>query len=277
MGFLDRFKGGSPKVAIAADPPEPLPGQELRVRVTISGEIDKKTKKGRVGVRCLNDYLEREYDRRDEEWDEVWKALSLHEDARDVPLEIGDHDFTFTIPEGLPPDSKEAVSWWAFVNLDREMGIDAKVSKRLPVRLRSTDVPSERRSIPPTKDGVGFEDLPASVAAGQTLDGTISVTPTEDVKTTGVKVTLTRVATYTADKHTITRKQEVAKVDVAEGQEMAAGQTYQFPFSVGVPPNPGPTARAPHTVVEWVVGAAAARRMRFDLEATAPVVVYDGP
>ena len=277
MGFLDIFKGKRPDLSISVDPAEALPGDEVRVRVAVQGEIDDKAESGRAGIRCLNDYLAREWDRQDEEWDEVWRAVSLHQDAQDLPLQPGEHEYAFRIPEGLPPDSAKAVSWWAWAQIDRRRGLDATASTRIAVRLPAAATPSERRSIPPGDDGVGFEDLPASAGAGGTLDGVITVTPRDDVKATGVKVKLTRRCTYTADNHRIERDDDVAEVEVAGPQELVAGQTQQFPFSVALPPNPGPTATAPHSVVEWSVTGTVARRMKGDLEVRAPLVVYDGP
>ncbi|HEX8084186.1 MAG TPA: sporulation protein [Solirubrobacteraceae bacterium] len=276
MGFLDIFKGKRPKLSVTADPAEPTPGGEVRVRVVVEGEIDKKARGGRAGIRCVNDYLTKEWDRQDDEWDTVWRAVSMHEDAQDLPLQAGEHEFTFRVPEGLPPESAEAVSWWAWANIDREGGFDAKASIRMPVRLPASAVPSEKRSIPPGKDGVGFEDLPASAGGNQPLEGVITVTPDEDVKTQAVKVKLSRHCRYHDDDHKLERNKDVVEVEVAGPQELAAGQTHQFPFSFVVPVNPGPTAQAPHSVVEWTITGIVARRMKLDLEQREPIVVYDG-
>jgi hypothetical protein len=277
MGFLDRFKGKRPKLTVTVDPADAVPGDEVIVRVTVAGEIDEKAEGGVAGIRCLNNYLTKEWDRQDDEWDEVWRAVSLHEDQQDLPLTPGEHEYRFTLPTGLPPDSSEAVSWWAFASIDRRRGLDASDSTRIAVRLPAASAPQERRAVPDGGDGVAFDDLPASVGAGQTLEGTLSVTPREDVKTTGVKVKLTRVCNYHDDEHQIERRKDMGEVEVAGSQELVAGQTQQFPFSLPVPPNPGPTAQAPHTVVEWRVDGVVARRMRGDLEVRAPIVVYDGP
>lgn len=277
MGFLDMFKGKRPNVSITADPAEPAPGDEVVVRVLVEGELDKKVRGGRAGIRCVNDYLTREWDRQDDEWDEVWRAVSLHEDAQDLPLQAGEHEFRFRVPTGLPPESAKAVSWWAWANIDRDGGFDAKASIRMPVRLPAADAPSERRSIPPEKDGVGFEDLPASAGAGRPFEGVIVVTPDEDVKATAVKVKLSRHCRYRDDDHKLERNDDVVEVEVAGPQELSAGQTQQFPFSLTLPKDPGPTAQAPHSTVEWTVTGIVARRMKLDLELGAPVFVYDGP
>ena len=276
MGFLDRFRGTRPDIVITVDPAEALPGDEIRVRVAVEGELDDRTESGRAGIRCLNDFLKREWDRQDDEWEEVWRAITLHNDAQDLPLQPGEHEYTFRIPEGLPPDSAKAVSWWAWAQIERRRGLDANASTRIAVRLPASSAPQGRRPVPPGEDGVGFEDLPESAAAGGTLDGVVSVTPREDVKATGVNVRLERRCTYTADNHRIERGQEVAEVEVAGAQELAAGQTQQFSFSIPLPENPGPTAVAPHTVVEWTVTGVVARRMRPDLTLRVPIVVYDG-
>ncbi|MDQ3740258.1 MAG: sporulation protein [Actinomycetota bacterium] len=276
MGFLDRFTGKRPEITVTAEPAEALPGDEVRVRVLVEGEFDDKVEGARAGIRCLNEYLTKEWDRQDDEWDEVWRAVTMHEDAQDLPLQAGEHEFTFRLPTDLPPDSKHAVSWWAWAQVSRRRGLDAKGSARIAVRLPAPPGADERRSVP-AHDGVAFDDLPAAVRAGGTLDGTLSVTPEDDVKATGLKVMLTRVVDYQDDRHKIQRKEKVAEVEIAGARDLARGQTEQHPFSVPLPPNPGPTAQAPHSVVTWVVTGAVARRMKFDLEVEAPVVVYDAP
>jgi SpoOM protein len=277
MGFLDRFKGKKPTVTLAAEPLNLVPGQQVRLNVVVGGEIDDKSQSAQAGIRCVNEFLTKEYDRQEHEWDEVWRSITLHEDMGDVPLEVGEHELTFAVPGGLPPSSKEAVKWSAWTKIDRSGGFDAKADRLLAVRLPSGSVPSERRAVAADKDGVSFDDLPASVGGGQTLQGTLSVTPAEDVKTTGVKVKLTRTRRYRHDNHKIDRSDDVAEVEVAPGQELAAGQTHQFQFALPVPTNPGPTAQAPHAVVEWKVTGVVARRMKLDLDVEAPIVVFDGP
>lgn len=277
MGFLDRFTGKRPQLTVTADPAEALPGDEVRVRVLVEGEFDDKVEGARAGIRCLNEYLTREWDRQDDEWDEVWRSVSLHEDAQDLPLQAGEHEFTFRVPQELPPDSKQAVSWWAWANVVRRGGLDAKGSTRIAVRLPAPADADERRAVPASKDGVAFEDLPAAVRAGGTLDGTLSVTPDDDVKATCVKIVLTRVVDYHDERHRLQRREKVAEVEIAGGRELARGQTEQHRFSVPVPPNPGPTARAPHSVVTWIVTGVVARRMKLDLEVEAPIAVYDAP
>src|SRR5215212_5465847 len=105
MGFLDKFKGtGSPRLAVAVEPATALPGDHVRVRVNVTGAIDDKVDGALAGIRCVNDYLTKEYDRQEHEWDEVWRSLTLHEDQGVLPLELGEHELTFTIPDGLPPE-----------------------------------------------------------------------------------------------------------------------------------------------------------------------------
>jgi hypothetical protein len=277
MGFLDRFKGKKPTIAVVPEPMELVPGQQVRLRVTIGGEIDDKSKSAQAGIRCVNEYLTKEWDRQEDEWDEVWRALTMHEDMADVPLQPGETELTFTLPEGLPPTSRQAVTWTAWAKIDRSGGFDAKGDRQLNVRLPAASAPSERRTVPATKDGVAFDDLPSAVRAGGTLDGTLSVTATEDVKCTAVKLRLRRTCRYKHDNHKAERREDPVEVEIAPAQEFVGGQTRQFPFSVPVPPNVGPTAKAPHSTVEWTVTGIAARRMKFDLEVEAPIVVFDGP
>jgi hypothetical protein len=277
MGLLDALRGKKPKLTVTAEPADAVPGDEVRVRVVVEGEIDDKAQGGRAGLRCVNEYLKREYDRQDEEWDEVWRAVELHADQRDLPLQAGEHELTFTVPEGLPPASAKAVRWEAFAAIERRRGRDATGSTPLAVRLPPpAAADAEPRPVAPDEDGVAFDDLPGAVREGEALYGTLSVTPPDDLRTTGVRVELARVVTYRADGHEIVRRETAAEVEVGGAQELAAGQTQTFPFTLAVPAGLGPTARAPHTVVEWVVKGIVARRLRDDLDLAAPIVVFDG-
>ena len=243
MGFLDALKGKKPEVTITAEPSDLLPGQEVRVRVTIAGELDDKAEDGKAGLRCLNEYLvrERDHDHDDNRPREVWRSVQLHEQAIDVPLAIGDHDFTFVVPEGLPPASKQAVSWWAWANIDRRRGLDASASAKLAVRLPAGRVPARaprlrdrprRASRSPTR--------PPRPRAGETIEGTFTVTPPEGVKATAVRVRLTRTRTYTEDK--IVKRDHFFETDLHGELELAPGQTQSFPFALQVP-DEGPDGR----------------------------------
>lgn len=275
MGFLDALKGKKPEVTITAEPSDLLPGQEVRVRVTIAGELDDKAEGGKAGLRCLNEYLVRERDRNDDDnrVREVWRSVQLHEQAIDVPLAIGDHDFTFVVPEGLPPASKEAVSWWAWANIDRRRGIDASASARLAVRLPATGLPLERRAYGTGHGGIAFADAPASARAGEVVEGTFTVTPPEGVKAQAVRVRLTRTRTYTEDK--IVKRDHFAETELHGSLELDPGQTQSFPFALQVP-DVGPSVTTAQAIVDWRITAIVARRLKGDHEVSAPLNVYDG-
>ena len=276
MGLLDRLTGKKPTLTIAVDPPVAAPGDEVRVHVVLEGEIDDKAQAARAGVRCVNEYLVREYDRREHEWEEKWRAVTLHEDFQDLPLAAGDHDFTFTIPQGLPPASDKAVSWWAWAQVERHRGIDANASERIAVRLPAEAAPGGRVAYGTGDGGISFSDMPASVAAGATIDGAFTVCPPDEIKATGIRVRLTRTRTYTADGNEIVKRDHYGPFEVSGGVELPAGQTQEFGFSIPVPPNAAPSAQAPHAVADWRVTAIIARRMRDDYEVSAPVVVHSG-
>ena len=310
MGLRDALKRNKAEIALEIDPVDPRPGDDVALRVTIGGELDDKVQGARAGIRCVHSFLVRERDRSDDDHDvdEVWRSITLHEEVHPLAAQPGTIEVTCTVPEGSPPSSAQAVTWEAFAVVDRKMGMDASTELPLTVRSSADVLPAELPAPPPGEGGVRFTGLPARVRTGEAVEGVIEVTPTDDVKATGVVVKLTRVRTYSATRiaepgpggiafdlgklgldyspatgltigsnsSKIVKKDEMAEVEVSGGREFAAGVTERLPFSIHVPDDAGPTVVVPHAVVEWRVQATVQRRMRRDHDAFAAVGVFSG-
>jgi hypothetical protein len=310
MGLRDALKRNKAEIALEVDRADPRPGEDVRLRVTIGGELDDKVQGARAGIRCVHTYLVRERDRNsdDHDVDEVWRSVTLHEEVHPLAAQPQTFEVTCSVPEGSPPTSALAVTWEAFAVVDRKMGMDASAEAPLTVRTSADALPAELPPAPPGEGGVRFADLPARVRTGQSVDGVIEVTAEDDVKATGVVVKLTRVRTYSATRiadpgaggialdlgklgldysaasgltlgansSKIVKKDDMAEVEVVGGKEFAAGATERLPFSIHVPDDAGPTVAVPHAVVEWRLQATVQRRMRRDLDAFGAVGVFNG-
>ena len=276
MGLLDALKRDKTSLTVEADPAAVLPGGEVRIRVTLEGELDDKVQGLRAGLRAANHYLVRERDRHDDDndVDEVWRAVQLHEEVHELPMQPGTHEIVCVVPPDALPTSKNAVSWGAFAQLDRKRGMDAKEDAVVQVLLGGAAVPSEPSSTATVGEGgVAFAEVPVSAAAGEEIRGVLTVTPAEDLKVTGVEVKLRRTRFYREDK--ITKREDAAVAEVAGKEEYRGGDTAQIPFTLQVPADAGPTVEAPQATVTWELEASFKRRMRGDFNVKAPVVVYN--
>lgn len=276
MGLLDALKRDKPSLTIEVDPAEALPGEEVRVRVAVEGELDDKAQSLRAGVRCVNRYLVEEYDHDDDHsrMREVWRSLTLHEEAHDLPREAGTHQVACAVPPHALPSSADAVGWWAWAHLERRKGFDVKEAIAFAVPLRADAVAAAGPPSPPA-GGVSFSELPARALAGEEVSGVLTVAPPEDLKLTGIEVKLRRVRTYSADGVQLVKKNDVAQAEVCGSQDFRGGDTAQVAFSIGLPADAGPSVAAPHTVVTWLIEATAKRRLRPDHVVKAPLVVVN--
>lgn len=301
MGLRDALKRNDAEVSLEVDPPDVRPGEDVRLRITIAGELDDKVQGARAGLRGVHEYLVRERDRnssRDDDWDEVWRSVTLHEEVADVAPQLGVFEVTCQVPHGSAPSSPQVVRWEAFAIVDRRRGLDATATAPVVVRSSADALPAQQPEPPMGEGGVRITGVPARVRTGEPFEGVIEVTPDDDVKATGVVVELTRVRTYTEGNaldvgvgglaldlgglglrlgsSTIVKKDDLLTVEVAGGQELPAGRTTRIPFEVVVPDDAGASLVAPHGVVEFRLQATVQRRMRRDLDAVATVGVFTG-
>jgi hypothetical protein len=310
MGLRDALKRNKAEITLDVEPADLRAGDDVRLRVTIGGELDDKVQGARAGIRCTHSYLVRERDRDqdDHDVDEVWRSITLHEEVHPLAARPGTVEVTCSVPEGSPPSSAYAVAWEAFAVVDRKMGMDASDEVPLTVRTSADALPAELPAPPAGEGGVRFAELPARVRTGESVDGVIEVTAEDDVKATGVVVKLTRVRTYSATRiadpgaggialdlgkvgldyspqtgltlgansSKIVKKDDMAEVEVVGGKEFAAGATERLPFSIHVPDDAGPSVVVPHAVVEWRLQATVQRRMRRDFDAFGSVGVHNG-
>ncbi len=273
MGLLDALKRDKTSLTIEVDPAEVVPGAEVRIRVTLEGEIDDKAQGLRAGLRAANHYLVRERDRHDDDndVDEVWRAIQLHEETHELPLQAGTHEIACVVPPGALPTSKNAVSWGAFAQLDRKRGMDAKENAVVRV-LAPPEAAAETQSVT-GEGGAAFADVPTLARAGEEVSGTLTITPSDDLKVTGVELKLRRIRFYREDK--ITKREDVAVVELGGKSEFRAGDTAQMPFSIPVPPDAEPSVAAPQALVTWELEASFQRRMKSDFNVKAPLVVVN--
>jgi hypothetical protein len=294
MGLLDGLRGGGADLVLDLDRDVASPGDEIRARVEIGGELDDKAQGAQVGLQCVHSYLvrERDYDHNDDRYEtkERWRHTTLHETVEDLPLALGPHEVTLRVPGDALPSSPHVVEWKVWAKIDRRRGLDEREEATVFVRTAApAAAPVAAGPFEAGEGGVAIAELPSAVRAGDELAGVVSVTPEKDVKATGLKVRLRRVRTYTSDRGGVSfqagpvsigsgeggpvqKHDDVAEVEVEAPSELPGGQATRIPFSIRVP-DAGPTVVAPHGMVEWRVLVSVTRRMRRDLDAEAAVEV----
>jgi hypothetical protein len=82
---------------------------------------------------------------------------------------------------------------------------------------------------------------------------------------------------FASAKSTITKRDDVAEIEVGGKQEFAAGATAQVPFSIAIPADAEPTVATPHAIAAWELEATVKRRLRGDFDVKTPVAVFNGP
>jgi hypothetical protein len=304
MGLLDGLTGNDKiKLTVSADPLEPGPGDEVKVRFDVAGELDPKCRSLVVGIKGYGAYRENEqyYAENQLQYREVERALSLHSEEREYPIAIGSGEAVFVLPESAPPSSLNVVTWYASAKVNREMAADEAENVAISVRVPVDRMPTARMT-QESEDGLVLEDVPVAVRAGDTLTGNLAVTVGKDLSVTAVRVRLHCDATQSSggkgapnregvmgsvrggvgalsrlapagpsSSHESESKQ--AEVEVSGKREFSAGSTERIPFSIEVPADVGPTTEHDRGHVKWRLEAVLDRRLRGDLAVDMPLIV----
>lgn len=274
------FGGSKPALTVTAEPTTVLPGQAVLVRVEVGGEIDDKVRGIHAGLRANNRYS---YEDRDSDGDRHThhSTETIHEESQPVAPgrpQAGPYALTLTVPPAGPPSAHGTVRWEAWAKVDRP-GRDVNHEVELAV-LSPWPMRQEDAQEPPLSDqecAVWFNGLSAQyLKPSEHLQGTLVVTPREDLKTTGVRVEMRGLKTSHSSRGRELERIAMVKVDVAGSADLAAGQTYQWPFSLMAPPDAAPSLQTSLTTIQWKLYGVVARRMRGDYGGHMPLVAYNG-
>src|SRR5215204_5774747 len=103
MGLRDALKRNNAEIAVEVERSHLRAGDDVRLRVTIGGELDDKVQGARAGIRCTHRYLVRERDHSDHDrtdHDELWRSITLHEEIASIAAQPGTGDVTCHVPHG---------------------------------------------------------------------------------------------------------------------------------------------------------------------------------
>lgn len=268
--------GGKTEVELEVEPAELVAGEALVARVRL-GAPDKKARAGRVELLYRNTY---KYDTTDADGDTTTATSTEDVQIESVelgdegPLQAGETTVELRVPATAPGTSPKSVDWLVRAVVDRRRGTDAKAQQPITVRVPAAPLKSWALgpAACPSECAMAF-DVPVRTARpGDTIAGTVTVTPSSPVSARGLKVRLRRVR-YDRDGNT--NQDVVQEAVVAEGVELAAGETRSVPFSLTVPPDAPPSFDAYNNKQCWYVEAALDRKLKKDLEGRIEVVVHN--
>jgi hypothetical protein len=194
-------------------------------------------------------------DRDTDEWVSVTK----------VELPIGTDEFTggtstFRVPSWAPASSKEIAAWSCRLIVVRG-GRDIDTHGEFAVRIGRDNVSDE---LDPMERVMGDAetviniDLPTTVwAAGETIRGHVTLTPTVDLPNGELAVTWQR----RRESHPLTKNPgpggslDGRIIELGKGIPLRAGAPITLPFEIPLPPDAPPTASAVHSSMDWFVQA----------------------
>lgn len=171
----------------------------------------------------------------------------------------------FRVPAWAPPSSPELVRWSCRVVVERR-GRDYDAHGEFAVQVRRTDVvdaiPSDAAGRTETLSGDGETGLDIVlddhvIAAGETIRGTLTVTPHADLPAGDVAVCWRRYR----DSHPLVRRPsrggalDGPVLPVASSVPLRSGQPVALPFALPLPADAAPSARAVHSSLRWFVHA----------------------
>lgn len=183
----------------------------------------------------------------------------------------GEHELRLPLPEDAPPTAGTLVRWKVRAVASRDVG-DADVAEADVV------VASNPQTGAATLQERAYHDpqltviVPGgqAVRAGDTITGTLVLTPEKAMKFTDLRVA---IQSTREDREGIKLISTIESVEVAGKTAVEAGARHEAPFSITVPANALPTFASDNNRLDYGLVASGARRLRFDINTTLAVYV----
>ncbi|MDQ3670620.1 MAG: sporulation protein [Actinomycetota bacterium] len=292
MGFLDRF-GKKVELSVETDKPEYVPGEVVTATVRVGGgKKDLDVEEGRAELVCENEYEYRAASASTRGGSSTYTETERTEHAVERFLEAGTvragessaHTVSLTLPEDAVPTGKGEITevrWKVEAILGRRRALDPDGSAEVRVVSPSSAYAS-RASSEPELDTHGDCDLEVRLRQapharpGDTIAGTLVITPRSEVEADEVRVELVRRERVPRD-HGNTEEKVDAKTILGEAADLSPGIPREYPFELSVPTEGCPTLETEHSTVRWELRGVVSRRLRSDYNVSRPLNVYTGP
>lgn len=263
--------GDKTEVDVMVDTPEAVSGQPVLARARL-GNPDKKAQAARVDLLYRNTY---QYDSTDSDGDTttVSTTVDVLVASQPVPVQAGEHAVRLEVPWLAPGTAAKSIEWLVRAVVDRRHGTDAKAEAPVLVRVPAQPLETWAQtpvSWPP-ECRMSIDVSSRLLRPGDRIAGQITVTPTAELSTRGLRVRL-RSVRYDEDSNT--KEATPAEATLTAPLDLAAGQSVAVPFSLAVPPDAPPAFEAEHNRMCWYVETVLDRRMKKDLVGQLAVVVH---
>lgn len=259
--------GGLPTLAVTTETPAMVLGGTVNAVVTITGNLDHKTRG--VKVQLVRTALHR-YTNLDVVGHGSHDTL-VHEQVvvTDVPINFvdgtvrpGRHVVGLHVPEDGVPSATDQVKWSVRATIDRRLGADVKAETPVEV-LAGPDRFADEASSEARYKGERCMELELSnrtVRPGESITGSVILRPTRAMTVTEVVVTF---AVTIPVKKGLEGEAVAPRLLLEKALELRPGDTTNLPFELTLPNDAAPTVRGSlttppcHSVVSWDVAVEA--------------------
>ena len=289
------LKGGKAQINLTVDHSDQVyhPGETVHVRVNVIGEKDLKIQQGRVALLYSEEYQYRheEYETDSDgnretvtqtDWKTDERQLGQTVFLPETTITAGSNqnfEFDFAIPPNSPPSAQGNIihiKWLVKATLDRKLASDVEAKAEITV----VNIPPGQQT-GEGRYGNSSEPLEADLqlvlpslefVLGETISGTLVVTPQKGFDVNEVRVTLVqRENVPEAEGNTHAAEQ---KIKLSPQVKLQAGQQLSFPFNITVPSGGSPSCQTPNGTIAWSLIGTLARRLRKDTNVEENVTVY---
>ena len=273
------FSKGEATIELAAEPLTVVAGQTVKVRATVAGQADEKTRGARVELSYVNTYRDREYDQSDDRQetrirhDEIVVASQALPPGAGSRLAEGVHEVELRIPDHAPPSMDDVIEWRAEGVIDREKARDAVTVVPLTVLSDAAAHQGWANHPPDVELGCPMEfRLDKRIfRVGEPIDGYVVMTPRDEIKANEIRLELKAVQTDSGGEWSRTEK--AGEITISDKVKLEPGHPLEFGFTLAVPEGWPASFEARRTTLHWYLEAIVSRRMRSDFNGRVEIVV----
>jgi hypothetical protein len=290
------LKGGKVNLTVAIDRPSGIyfPGETIHARISLDSEKELKFQEGRVALLYQEKYqyctVQHHTDSKGHHHTEtVYRWMTNDQEvARQVLLgetilpegSARSFEFDAQIPASAPPTCPGniiQVRWLVKATLDRKLSsdINTEVSLVVLVSPAGTQIPGQSGlSNEPDEARLTLELPGMDWVAGDTIEGTLLVTPQKNFDATEVRVEVEQTEYVAYDRGN--QKVTAVKLKLAGKTRLTSGETLRFPFNIQIPQPCSPSVSSNNWSVTWKLKGILARLLRKDTAVEEGIKVYTG-
>jgi hypothetical protein len=281
------------EIEVTAEKDTYLPGEDVKVGVSVMGKDELDIEEGRMALVCANRYVY-QYTTTDSNDNQVYRTKEATDEVTVADERILDEgtirsgsysgrDLVFRLPLTAAPSASGEITnveWKVRVTLLIRGAPD--VIEEMPLRVLSTSESyANWAEIAPELDSHGVCEmefrLPSrGVRIGERIEGTLVLTPRQDFEARSLSIELVRLEVVSRGSGNSSESVEASQV-VDESPRYQTGSIREYAFAIDVPQAAGPCLETEQTYVGWTLKTVVDRAMAFNAELKQLLNVYNGP